>query len=229
MKSIIVWLIHFAAGTIAVIAAIVAFTSRKGSRRHILAGRYFIASMLVMLVSGGVAGWLKPSLDDVLLATLVGYTALTAWLSVYRCAAIRRPMEWLALAFILLLGLGITFAPLVGLRVNNPSVISMDIAFCSLFAIGDSYYLMRKNLSYAYRLSRHVWRICFTLFWSTLALGDKINKMMHSTIDELPFVAFGPGLVIIGLLFNWLYQVHKRYRAGKTSAPVANVSSVGAQ
>ena len=84
MKNLIIWLIHFPAGTVALLSAFAAFYYHKGSSQHRKAGDYFTIAMLAMLFSGGVAGWLKNSPDDVFLAALVFYTVFTAWLTLYR-------------------------------------------------------------------------------------------------------------------------------------------------
>jgi len=45
---------HISAGTIGLLSGTAAMSFRKGSPRHILAGKIFVASMLTMAVAAGV-------------------------------------------------------------------------------------------------------------------------------------------------------------------------------
>ena len=83
MKEIIVWAIHAPAGTLALVTAVVAMCAKKGSTLHRKAGSCFTASMMVMLVSGIAAAYLKDSIDDMMLGAIVLYTSFTAWFAVH--------------------------------------------------------------------------------------------------------------------------------------------------
>ena len=50
MKDIIVWVIHTPAGTIGLVAVVVALFANKGGALHRKAGTYFTVSMLIMLI-----------------------------------------------------------------------------------------------------------------------------------------------------------------------------------
>jgi len=83
MKDIIVWAIHAPAGTLVLVTAVFAMFAKKGSVLHRKAGSCFTLSMIVMLVSGVAAAYLKSSIDDMMLGAIVIYTVFTAWLAVY--------------------------------------------------------------------------------------------------------------------------------------------------
>ncbi|MGD8323994.1 MAG: hypothetical protein PVF50_06475 [Gammaproteobacteria bacterium] len=106
MKELIVWLIHFPTGTLAILAAIAALYYPKGSSKHRKAGRVFTAAMSIMLIGGGIAGALVGSVENVFLAALVFYAVFTAWLA----ARPRQPgigvLEYLAPANLVFPGLG---------------------------------------------------------------------------------------------------------------------------
>ena len=209
MKAYVVWLIHFPTGTVALLTAITAFYYAKGSSRHIRSGRIFTVSMLIMLFSGGIAGWLKRSPDDVLMATLVMYTVFTAWLTVHRRRGETGAMEYLALSYLLLwIVVTLSIDP-TWQRVNDPNFYIIMPVFAALFAGGDMYNLLR-GLGARQRLARHIWRISFSLIWAAMAFGDKIIKMMHSSIEEMPYVLFGPGLFVICLMLYWLHRINRQ-------------------
>jgi hypothetical protein len=208
MKEIIVWLIHFPAGTVALFSALAAFNYPKGSSRHRKAGQYFTVSMLTMLVSGGVAGWLKKSPDDVFLAALVFYTVFTAWLTVYRRWGETGFLEIAALCYVLELGLGAVFVDPEWDKVRDPNFYIVLPVFAAVFAIGDIRNICSKGLTGAARLARHVWRNCFSLIWAALAFGDKLIKMLDSTIEEMPYVLIGPGVLVLCVMLYWLYHIY---------------------
>ncbi len=78
MKDLVVWLVHTPAGTVAFLSAIAAFVYSKGSWAHRRSGRYFTVSMLIMAVSGSLAGFLKGTPNDVFLGLMVFYSVFTA-------------------------------------------------------------------------------------------------------------------------------------------------------
>ena len=84
MKETIVWLIHTPAGTVGLVAAVVALFAMKGASLHRKAGRYFTVSMLIMLIAGFIAATIKDSPGDMLLSAVVMYTVFTAWLTAQR-------------------------------------------------------------------------------------------------------------------------------------------------
>lgn len=209
MKAYVVWLIHFPTGTVALLAAIAAFYYAKGSPQHIRAGRIFTVSMLIMLFSGGVAGWLKRSPDDVLMAALVMYSVFTAWLTVHRRAGKTGVLEYLALAYLLLWLLVTLAIDPAWVLVRDPKFYTIMPTFAAGFAAGDVYNLVR-GFGPRQRLARHIWRICFSQIWAAMAFGDKVIKMMDSSHEEMPYVLFGPGVVVLCVMFYWLFRIYRK-------------------
>lgn len=207
MKELTLWLVHFPSGVVSLLAVFVAFYYPKGSQQHIKAGNYFTIGMLIMLVSGGVLGWLKESPDDIFLAALVFYSVFTAWLTVYRKKGETGWLEYLALSWIVILGLLAANIDLTCENIRDPSVYPFWVGIAALFALGDIHNLIRRGIPGAQRLARHLWRICFSLVWAALAFGDKIIKLLDSTIEEMPFVLIGPGVIVLCLMFYWLYRI----------------------
>lgn len=209
MKEFILWLVHFPAGTVSLVAAFATLYYPKGSLQHTYVGKYFTISMLVMLVSGGILGWLKESPDDVFLAALVLYSVFTAWLIVYHKKGKTNWLEYMALGWIILLGLVAVNIDPAWEKIRDPGVYPFWVGIALLFIIGDIRNLVQGGLVGSQRIARHLWRFCFSLVWAALAFGDKIVKMLDSTIGDMPFIIVGPGLFVLSVMFYWLYRLYK--------------------
>lgn len=209
MKELIVWLIHFPTGTVAIMAAIAALYYPKGSAKHKKAGHVFMIAMIIMLVSGGIAGVLKGAPEDVFLAALVFYTVFTAWLAARPRQPIIGALECLALVYIVTFGLAALSIDPEWDRVKEPSVYTFDATMALIFAVGDIRNILLKGMKRTHRLARHVWRMLFSLVWAALAFGDKIIKMLDSTIDQMPYVVILPASLVLCIMFYWLFRIYK--------------------
>ena len=207
MKDLVVWLIHTPAGTIAYLSAIAAFIYPKGSRAHRLVGRYFIFSMLIMTISGSLAGYLKGTYNDVFLGLTVFYTVFTAWLASFHKDGKTNLLEYIALVWIITLGL---VAYIYTSSESDTGVYSIWVSFAVIFAIGDIRNIYQRGLSGAHRIGRHLWRICFSLMWATLAFVDKIVKMAGSKVEEMSYAVIIPIVLILILMLYWLYRIFFR-------------------
>ena len=211
MKELVVWIIHFPAGTVAILAAIAAFYCPKGTSKHKKAGQVFIIAMLIMLVSGGIAGALKGSLENVFLAALVFYTVFTAWLTVRHRQGVVGIAEYLAFVYIVIFGLAALSMSInpEWEKVKESGVYTFDAIMALLFAVGDIRNILLKGVSLAHRLARHILRISFSLVWAALAFSDKIIKMLDSTIEQMPYVVVIPAALVLCIMFYWLIRIYK--------------------
>ncbi|MGH1461120.1 MAG: hypothetical protein ACRBB6_03700 [Neptuniibacter sp.] len=209
MKELVVWLIHFPTGTVAILAAMAAFYYPKGSVKHKKSGQVFTIAMMIMLISGGVAGVLKGSLEDVFLAALVFYTVFTAWLTVRHRQPVIGILEYFALVYIVIFGLAAVSIDPEWDMVKASGVYTFDAILAFIFAVGDIRNILLKGMSKAHRLARHIWRISFSLVWAALAFSDKVIKMLDSTIDQMPYVAAVPATLVLCIMFYWLLRIYK--------------------
>ena len=219
MKEV-VWLIHFPAGTVAILAAFAAFYYPKGSSKHKKAGEVFTIAMLIMLISGGIAGALKGSVEDMFLAALVSYTVFTAWLTVRHHKPVIGMLEYLALVYIVIFGLAALSINSEWDRVRESGVFTFDAIMGLIFAVGDIRNIQLKGMKRTYQLARHIWRISFSLVWAALAFSDKIVKMLGSTIDQMPYVVAVPALLVLCIMFYWQFRV---YKGSSDSTAFANI------
>lgn len=212
MKDIIVWAIHTPAGTIVLMTAVLAMFAKKGSALHRKAGSCFTASMMVMLVSGTAAAYLKNSIGDMMLGAIVMYTVFTAWLTVHHKKNETGLLEVTALIWVV--GFAIAaFAISMGWQEEEtPSVYLIWGGLAILFALGDIRNLYQLGLSGTQRIIRHVLRIGFSLVWAALAFTDKIVKMMGANVasmqgEQLLLIVGIPTILILITILYWITKI----------------------
>ena len=212
MKDMIVWLIHTPAGTLALVTAVVAMLAQKGSSLHRKAGACFTWSMMIMLISGIAAAYLKDSIDDMMLGALVTYTVFTAWLTAHHKQKQTNYLELIALVWILGLA-AIAFLISTGwLPVQAPAAYLFWAGFAILCALGDFRNLVHSGLAGKQRIIRHVWRVGFSLLWAALAFIDKIVKILGANMknmqdEKLLVIVAVPTVLILGTVLYWIAKV----------------------
>ena len=212
MKEIVVWLIHTPAGTIGLVAAMVALFTNKGAAVHRKAGTCFTVSMLIMLFSGFVAALIKESPGDMFLSAVVMYTVFTAWLTTYHKKSETGFLEQVALVWILAVAIAGFFMSSGWREAGAPSPYLVWASFAVVCAIGDVRNIHRAGLSGIQRVLRHVWRIGFSLIWAALALTDKIIKIQGSNVRELPegqliYIVAIPTMLILIITMYWIINI----------------------
>jgi len=133
LKEAVVWLIHLPAGSIAIAAAIAALCYSKGSQKHRRAGMVFMIAMIIMLFSGGIAGVLKGSPEDVFLAALVFYSVSTAWLAARSHHPSTRNLEYISLIYIVFLGFSALSIDPEWDRLKEPGLLKFFAAMALIF------------------------------------------------------------------------------------------------
>ena len=213
MKDLIVWAIHAPAGTLVLVTAVVAMFAKKGGVLHRKAGSCFTASMMVMLVSGIAAAYLKDSVDDMMLGAIVLYTVFTAWLTVYHKKNETGLLEGVALIWVV--GFAIAaFSISMGWHAVEvpPSAYLIWGGLAILCALGDIRNLYQSGLSGTQRIIRHVWRVGFSLLWAALAFTDKIVKMVGANLksmqeEQLLLIVAIPAMLILITILYWIARI----------------------
>ena len=212
MKELVVWLIHTPAGAIGLVAATVALSTKKGAFLHRKAGAYFTISMLIMLISGFVAAFLKESTGDMFLSAVVTYTVFTAWLTVHHKQNETGFLEHVALVWIIAVAIAAFYMNFSGRELGTPNLYLFWASFAVVCAMGDVRNLYLAGLSGIQRVIRHVWRIGFSLIWAALALTDKIVKMGGSNVKEMPeeqilYIVAVPTFFILIIILYWIINI----------------------
>src|SRR6267142_1781588 len=187
-------IVHICGGTLGLLSGTAAMSFRKGSPRHMLAGRIFVASMLTM---GALATYLaitRHQPNNIGGGIFTFYLIGTAWLTARRRDGETSRFDWVAMTFFM------------------GSVML-------LAAAGDIRMLVRGGVLGAKRIARHLWRMCFGLFIAAGSFffgGANRPLRLLSTVglgQHLPRALFSIGLYLVltilplVLLVFWLVRV----------------------
>jgi hypothetical protein len=234
---------HIFGGSLGLLSGTAAICFRKGSPRHVLAGRVFVASMLVMAVGAVYLGIVKHQPSNVGGGIFTFYLIGTAWLTAKRRDGETGRLDWAALLIPLTLG---TLTWLNGINVVRSGASSQDgvpvgMTFFMgsvmlLAAAGDVRMLVRGGVLGAKRIARHLWRMCFGLFIAAgsffMGPSNRPLRLLSSVGigKHLPQAWFSTSLYLILtilpliILIFWLVRVrftseYKRPNASLSTSP----------
>ena len=219
-------IVHICGGTLGLVSGTAAMSFRKGSPRHVLAGKIFVASMLTMAVVAVYLAIVRHQPSNIGGGILTVYLIGTAWLTARRRDGETSRFDWVVLLIPLALGV-LTW--MNGINVVRSGASSQDgvpvgMTFFMgsvmlLAAAGDVRMLVRGGVSGAKRIARHLWRMCFGLFiaagsfflgpqnrplrlLSTVGIGKYLSPALFSTTLYLILT-----LLPLILLIFWLVRV----------------------
>ena len=193
-----VLLVHICAGTVGLLSGTAAILFRKGSPRHVLAGRIFVASMLIMAVFAVYLAVVRNQPSNVGGGILTFYLIGTAWLTARRRDGKANRFDWVL--FLIPLALGI-LTWLSGIKIvrsgassSNGVPVGMTFFMGSIMllaAAGDMRMLLRGGIFGVQRIARHLWRMCFGLF---IAAGSFFMGPSNRPLRLLSAVGLGQHL-----------------------------------
>jgi hypothetical protein len=217
---------HICGGTLGLVSGTAAMSFRKGSPRHVLAGKVFVASMLTMAVFAVYLAIVRHQPGNIGGGILTFYLVGTAWLTARRRDGETSRFDWVVLLVPLTLGI-LTW--MNGIKVVRSGADSQDgvpvgMTFFMgsvmlLAAAGDIRMLVRGGVLGAKRIARHLWRMCFGLFiasgsfflgpsnrplrlLSAVGVGQHLSPALFSTSLYLILTV----LPLILLIF-WFFRV----------------------
>ena len=231
-------LVHICGGTVGLLSGTAAMSFRKGSPRHVLAGKVFVASMLLMAAGAAFLGITRHQPGNVGGGIFTFYLILTAWLTARRADGETSKLDWAVVLIPLALG---TLSWMNGIHVvcsgaRSQAGVPVGMIFFLgsvqlLAAAGDVRMLMRGGVLGAKRIARHLWRMCFGLFTASgsFFLGPSNRPLrLLSAIgigQHLPRAWFSMEvylvLTILPLVFLvfWLIRVRFSNAYKKTALP----------
>src|SRR5215475_3071214 len=98
-------LVHIFAGTAGLLSGTIALSVRKGSPRHVLAGKIFVASMLTMAAAAVYLAVVRHQPSNIGGGVLTFYLVGTAWLTARRRDGETSSYDWALLLIPLVTGL----------------------------------------------------------------------------------------------------------------------------
>jgi uncharacterized membrane protein len=221
-----IMVVHLFGGSLGLLSGTAAMVFRKGSPRHVLAGKIFVASMLTMAVGAVYLAVTRHQPNNIGGGILTFYLILTAWLTARRRDGETNRFDWVAMLIPLTIGI---FTWMVGIKVVVSGASSQDgvpvgMTFfmgsvCLLAAAGDVRMLVGGGVLGAKRIARHLWRMCYGLFIASgsFFLGPQNRPLrLLSSVgigQHLPAALFSTTLYLILtvlpliLLVFWLARV----------------------
>jgi Predicted membrane protein (DUF2306) len=216
-------ILHILAGTVGLLAGTFAMSVRKGGRLHRASGNVFTVAILTVASSALYLAIMKSQHGNIIAGIITFYMIATAWL-----AGRRRGIGRLDLAA-LLVGIG-GAAAIITLGVhtlshpdkNTPAAMCFFLGGVLLLAAaGDIRMLARGGISGRPRIMRHLWRMCFGLFFATLSffLGQQqvFPAFLRGSLF-LTVLAFLP----LPVMIYWLIRVRfgKAYKVQPPATPM---------
>jgi uncharacterized membrane protein len=237
---------HICGGTVGLLSGTAALSFRKGSPRHALAGKIFVASMLAMGAGAVYLAIVKNQPNNIGGGIFTFYLILTAWLTARRADGETSKFDWAVVLIPLTLG---TLTWINGIRVVRSGASSQDgvpvgmMFFMGsvilLAAAGDIRMLTCGGVFGTKRIARHLWRMCFGLFiaagsfflgpsnrplrlLSNVGLGRLLPRALFSTNLYLVLTILPLVLLIFWLIrvrFTKAYKGNSMPRGGAYALP----------
>jgi len=219
-------LVHICGGTVGLVSGTGAMVFRKGSPRHVLAGKIFVVSMLIMAVGAVFVAVAKNETNNISGGLFTFYLVLTAWLTARRRPGETSRFDWVAMLIPLILGALSWIGAIRLLRSGQTSLDGVPVGMfffmgtvMLLAAAGDVRILVRGGISGTRRIARHLWRMCFGLFIAAGSFFMGPNNRPRRLLTTVgvgqhwPATLFSLGLYFVltilplALLIFWLVRV----------------------
>ena len=239
---------HICAGTAGLLSGTAALSFRKGSPRHVLAGKVFVASMLTMAAGAVYLAIVKHQPNNFGGGIFTFYLILTAWLTARRRHRETSRLDWVVPLIPLTLGILAWNSGIKALRSHEDLPggvpVGMHLFMASvmlLAAAGDVRMLLHGGIVGTQRVVRHLWRMCFGLFIAagSFFLGPSNRpRRLLSTLglsQHMPSALFSTNLYLVLtvlplalLIFWWVRVRFTNAFPGKSMSRGDDISSVQA-
>jgi hypothetical protein len=205
--------LHIGGGSLGILSGYAAVFVRKGAQLHRVFGTVFVVSMLIMAVMGlALSVWIRQT-SNIIGGGLAAYLVATAWITVKRKAGTVGHAEIVLFAMALAItGLLLDWAWLasvsakgtyLGFRASFYLVFGF---FAALFAMLDLKVILRRGVSGSSRVARHLWRMCFALFFAAASFFLGQQKVMPAFMQGSPLL-YIPALAPLAIMIYWLVRV----------------------
>ena len=201
------WL-HIAAGCVALLFGTAAAAARKGGRLHAWAGTGFAVSMLTLGTTAAILEPFRtPTPGSPLVGVFVCYFVLTSWATARRRDGTTGWFEVAAAVVALGFAAAILFGALTGSTTPAGRGPVFVLAGLSLLAgLGDLTAALRRKLTAAQRIRRHLWRMCFAFFIATGSFFIGQQDILPAAVRGSPLL-FVLGFAPFALMGFWLVRL----------------------
>jgi uncharacterized membrane protein len=212
-------IVHVSAGCLGILSGAAALSVRKGERLHRAFGTVFFLSMLTVstlavylaiFAPPTAAGGAPPS-ASVSIGILTIYLVATAWMTVRRTEGSIGRFEKGALFVALsvtaaLLIFGLHAASIPTARPGGYVPYFIFASFAAFAAAGDLRLILRGGISGVRRIARHLWRMCFALFFAASFFFLGQQKVMPVYMHGSPLL-LALGIAPLLVMIFWLIRV----------------------
>jgi len=200
--------VHIASGMVALAAGTAAVAARKGGRAHRSAGTWFFAAMLTLGITASILEpFRSPTPGSPLAGFFVVYFVLTSWVSARRHDGRTGWFEMVACAVALGLAAATTLGGLSGSTTPaGRGPLFVLAAFCLFAGLLDLHAVLRRQLSAAQRISRHLWRMCVAFFIATGSFFLGQQDVMPPAVRGSP-ILFAFALAPFAVMIWWLVRL----------------------
>lgn len=207
----LVSMLHFVVGCAAVATGFAALALRKGATSHRATGAVFLIAMTLLTASGLWMSLSRGILFTVFLSGIAFHAFLTGW----SAAALARPVGRLVTRAAPYLSGAIATGAVVGgaIAANAPGGLLNDLppaAFFSLAAVAviicaaDIVFTNAASPSDQRRITRHAWRLGFSLFLATGIFFFGNNHVLPAELRTPLFLATPVVMVVVWTLYHSL-------------------------
>lgn len=200
--------IHIAAGIAAILSGAIAVAVPKGSAGHLRAGNVFAASMIVLGLTASMLEPYRNPRGSPLAGVIVCYFVATSWVTARRRKGTTGVFEGIACAVALGMAAAIAWG---GLRGGSTTPVGSGpiFLFAGLFLVAgllDLNALLRRKLTPAQRIGRHLWRMCFAFFIATGSFFLGQQKVMPEAVRG-SIILFALAFAPFAVMLFWLVRI----------------------
>jgi hypothetical protein len=183
--------------------------------------------MLVLGITAAILEWFRtpPGSGSPLVPVFVCYLVLTSWATARRRDGRTGRFEIAAGAVALIIAAGAAWEGLNGSAVpGGPGSRFVLAALCLVAALLDLSAVVRRKLTPAQRIARHLWRMCFAFFIVTFSFFVGQQDLMPAAVRGSPallVVGFAP----LAVMTFWLVRVRLGKRFRTVFGPAAETHS----
>ena len=211
------YVVHIAAGSLALIAGYVALYASKGAPLHRRAGMVFVYSMVTMCVAGALISAVRGVAMklNIPVAFLTAYLLVTSLTTVRPVAKRARALHVGGMVIALSVWtayttFGISAALSDSARVRAFATMYFIFAAVTTIAlVGDLRVLRAGALRGSARLARHLWRMTTALLIAALSFFIGQQRVMPEAI-RIPWLLAMPVLAVLATMLYWLWRIRIR-------------------
>ncbi|GEA12175.1 hypothetical protein [Alteromonas sp. KUL49] len=207
--------LHILAGTIAILSGFCAPFTKKGQRAHRLLGLTFMASILMLGLSGAIVAHVKDIPLSFMNGLLISYFIVTSYSTIKQPAQRVHFVDKLMVIFALLLTTGFVYYAHKAANTESGELAGFGseafIAFgtvafvCTLL---DFRFIYKKGLAGKQRVLRHLWRMFFPLLMSTAAFFLGQANRLPEALQQIEVLLI-PVVFVVVIMMVWILIVVK--------------------